>query len=369
VSEDEASLPSPSAAVAPEPPSSFPVVSRAGLAAILALPLHALLLWSLSAVPSWVEAVYGRGLYPLVVQVQALLDQTSLSPALTILVLLVLALAFSVRQRPKPIRRFAWRFLVSVAVVGHLFPLCWGLGYWRPSVPTRVGLDLTPPKRAELEATAGLVCQATNRARVEWSYPSRADLDRRVDRALRAFLTRVDLGEGLSRLQRPVRFIPAGSMLVGGWTGVCVPWTTESWVDPAVDDRVLPVSIAHEKAHQAGFARESDADLIAFLSLVHADDAELRYAALFDVASLFSHHTTTGLTVEVLADAGIVIEKVEAVVIPVVEKATQAVYDTYLKVNAVEPGIDDYVLVERLIHAWLAARPEEKRYLEQLAGN
>ncbi|MGE0708333.1 MAG: DUF3810 family protein [Planctomycetota bacterium] len=357
---------------AEEPPADpadsagAPIVTRRSLAILLALPLHAALLWSLGLAPGAVEGLYGGLLYPVIVTLQSLLDQTPLSPGLCILALLLLGLGWRARGRPRPLRRFAWGLLVATAAIGHLFPLCWGLNYWRPAIAERVGLDLSPPRRAELEATAGLVCAATNGARVPW--PARTDpreLDARIDRAVRDFLAAERLGEP-APLRRRVRHLLPGMMLVGGWSGVCIPWTTEGWVDPAIDPHVLPVAIAHEKAHQAGFARESDADLVAFLALLRSDDAQLRYAALFDAADLACLHTPVPLSAEVLQDAGVAIKREEAVKVPVVEQVTKVAYDTYLKVNAVEPGIDDYVRVERLIHAWLKLHPEDRARLEAL---
>ena len=363
---------------APEPPPSSPepaadpgpepVVGRAGMAVVVALPLHALALWLLTFAPGLVEAVYGHALFPLLSSLWALLDQTPASPALSLAIGLLAGLVVHARGRAKPARTFLWRLIVTLAILGHLFPICWGLNYWRPSIPQRKGLDLSDPPRAALEQSAGLICAATNRAHVEWRELARDELEQRVDAALRAFLEAEDLHEGLSSLRRPVRRMPAGLFLTGGWTGICLPWTTESWVDPGVDPRVLPVTMAHEKAHQAGFARESDCDLVAFLALVRSEDPQLRYAALFDVSALFGHHSPVALSAEVLADHGVAAKRVEEVKVAVVEQATRAVYHTYLQVNAVQPGIDDYQWVERLIHAWLVKFPGERERLQAIAA-
>ena len=352
----------------PSEPEPEPVVGRLGMAVVVALPLHALALWLLTFAPGPVEAVYGQGVFPLLSALWALLDQTPASPAISLVIGLLAGLVVHARGQAKPVRTFLWRLIVALALLGHLFPICWGLNYWRPSIPQRKGLDLSDPPRAALEQSAGLICAATNRARVEWTELTRAELEERVDAAVRAFLAAEGLDEGLSSLRRPVRRMPAGLFLTGGWTGICLPWTTESWVDPGVDPRVLPVTMAHEKAHQAGFARESDCDLVAFLALVRSEDPQLRYAALFDVSALFGHHSPVGLSAEVLADHGVAAKRVEEVKIEVVQQATRAVYHTYLQVNAVQPGIDDYEWVERLIHAWLVKFPAEKERLQRIAA-
>lgn len=355
---------------APDQTPAKPKRGRLGLATILALPLHGALLWISRGSPETVEAIYGRGIFPAISWVQRILDSlvSPLSPALSILGVLILGVAWRARRDPRPVRSFFWRMLVATAVVGHLFPLCWGWSYWRPPVLERQKISTEEPKRAELEATAALLSQAVNKAWLEWPQdPDWDDLDRRVDAAVMAFLE----AEGLDEAARPsrIRFLPSGVMFVGGWTGVTIPWTTEGWVDPAVDPRILPVCIAHEKAHQAGFARESDANLIAFLALLRSPDPDLRYAALFDLAPVFGAEVKVPVVLAPAVKQDLVqaVEREEEVKVQVVQETTTAVYDTYLKANAVEPGVSDYDAVALRVQAWLRARPDDWARLEAIA--
>jgi uncharacterized protein DUF3810 len=364
------SNPPDSAELAPDEPPPKAGRRWLGLATILALPLHGALLWASRGSPEGVEAVYGGWVFPAVSWVQRLLDSLAspLSPALTILVLLVAGVAWRARRDERSLRSFCWRMLVATALVGHLFPLCWGWCYWRPPVLERQAISTEEPKRAELEATAALLGRAVNKAWLEWpTDPDWDDLDRRVDAAVLTFLEQ----EGLDEAAHPsrIRFLPSGVMFVGGWTGVTIPWTTEGWVDPAVDPRILPVCIAHEKAHQAGFARESDANLIAFLALLRSPDPDLRYAALFDLAPVFGAEVEIPVVLAPAVKQDLVqaVAREEEVKVEVVQETTTAVYDSYLKANAVEPGVDDYDAVALRVQAWLRARPEDWARLEAIA--
>jgi len=341
-----------------------------GLATILTLPLHGALLWASTGSPDAVEAVYGGWVFPAISWVQRQLDALAspLSPALLILALLILGVARRARRDERPLASFAWRLLVATAVVGHLFPLCWGWSYWRPPVLARQNISTEPPTRAELEATGVLLGQAVNRAWLKWPEdPDWHDLDRRVDAAVLAFLEE----EGLAEAAHPsrIRFLPRGVMFVGGWTGVTIPWTTEGWVDPAVDPRILPVCIAHEKAHQAGFARESDANLIAFLALLRSKDRDLRYAALFDLAPVFGAEVKVPVVLAPAVQQDLVeaVAREEEAKVEVVAETTEVVYDSYLKANAVEPGIGDYDAVALRVQAWLRAHPEDWARLQAVA--
>lgn len=351
----------------PSPPRWW---RRPGALALAVLPLHAAALAALAGAPDLVERSYGRVVFPRVARLHAWLDQTSLSPSVTLGVALLALLAASAaraaaRARPEgrargpaALARAAWLALVAAAVLAHLFPASWGLNYLRPGVAARLGLDPAAPiDPAAWRATATAVVVAANAARVEWGPRDQAEEERAVDVAVRACLARHGLDEALPARTRRARLLPPGLMASGGWTGVQLPWTTEAMVDPALDPRSVPSAMAHEKAHQAGFAREADANFIAFLALVEARDPRLRWSGLFDVAGLFCDRSAVPFQPVVVQDYQAAVVTHQAVEVPVVAAATQQVYDTYLRANQVEAGVADYDRVALLIHAWRVRHP------------
>ncbi len=329
------------------------------------LPAHAL---ALAVVPAGaVEALYGRVAFPLVARLHAALDATPVSPGVTLGVLLLGAVAWggAGAARSSPGRRgrtFAraagWRALVVAAALAHGFGPSWGLNYRRPALAERLELTAhVDVDRATFARTADRIVRATNAARVPWGDPDLASLERAVDAAVQSTLRELGLAEAAVPGRR-TRLLPARLMAVGGWAGVTLPWTTEAMIDPAIDRRCVPHCIAHEKAHQAGFAREADANLIAWLSLVRSDDPRLRYSTLFFVADLFVDHASVKLEADVLADARQAAATRRAVQVDAVKVASEKVYDTYLRANEVQAGIADYDLVAGLIHAWLEKHPD-----------
>ena len=106
----------------------------------------------------------------------------------------------------------------------------------------------------------------------------------------------------------------------------------------------------------------------AFLALLRAPDADLRYAALFDMAPVFGAQVPLALRPEVKEELQAAVATEAAVQVQPVREATEVVYDAYLKANAVEEGIGDYDAVARLVQRWLAARPDDRQRLERLAG-
>ncbi|MBX3467986.1 MAG: DUF3810 family protein [Planctomycetes bacterium] len=377
---------------------------RPGVWLLALLPAHALVL-ALAPAPT-VEAVYGQALFPIVARVHAALDATPISPGVTLgVALLLLVLGGALRTTrstapassawsaspaptwsaaatasigsmaggstaggstagvqggasPSRARRFlrasAWRLLVVAAALAHAFSPSWGLNYRRPSVGERLGLV---EAGGSFGRTADRVVRATNAARVPWGRPDLAGLERAVDEAVQRTLRELGLAEAAVPGRR-VRLLPPRLMAVGGWAGVTLPWTTEAMVDPAIDPRSLPHCMAHEKAHQAGFAREADANFIAWLSLVRSDDPRLRYSTLFFVVDLFVDDAQVPLEPDLVADAREAVAIQKAVQVPAVRSASERVYDTYLRANEVQAGIADYDGVARLIHAWLQRHPE-----------
>lgn len=351
----------------PDPPlrptASRPLLRRPAVWLLLLLPVHALVLALLPA--AWVEALFGRVWFPLVARLHAALDATVVSPGVTLGALLVGATLGSAVRAARAAPRFgpglakawAWRLVIVVAALAHAFSASWGLNYRRPSVRERLGLPKGPFEQAAFTRSADRVIRATNAARVPWGEPDVEALERAVDAAMQSALRDLGLAEAAVPGRR-ARLLPRGLMAVGGWGGVTLPWTTEAMVDPAVDPRFLPHLFAHEKAHQVGIAREQDANFVAWLALVRAEDPRLRYSTLFYMADVFQPHATVDLEPDVLADAREAAARQRAVQVEAVKDVTQQAYDAYLKANDVQAGLVDYGLAAESIHAWLEAHPD-----------
>ena len=66
-----------------------------------------------------------------------------------------------------------------------------------------------------------------------------------------------------------------------GKTGVTVPLTGESAVNPDIPAYALPFAMAHEMAHRLCIARNEDADFSAFLACSEHDSLEYQYSGYF----------------------------------------------------------------------------------------
>ena len=73
----------------------------------------------------------------------------------------------------------------------------------------------------------------------------------------------------------------AGIYSAMGKTGITVPLTGESAVNPNIPGYALPFAMAHEMAHRLCIAREDDADFSAFLACAEIDSTEYQYSGYF----------------------------------------------------------------------------------------
>ena len=66
-------------------------------------------------------------------------------------------------------------------------------------------------------------------------------------------------------------------------TGVYTFFTGEANLNTNFPDYTLPFTAAHELAHQRGFAREDEANFIAFLVCISSDDDYVRYSGYLNL--------------------------------------------------------------------------------------
>ena len=124
----------------------------------------------------------------------------------------------------------------------------------------------------------------------------------------------------------------------------------------------LPFVLAHEKAHQMGFAREAEADFLAALACWMSADSAVQYSGYFSVlghfwprAAGFADHDSLRERIrpEVRADFAAVrqrYQKYQGAIADISHKS----YDAYLRANRVEGGMQNYHDVVDLIVRWRA---------------
>jgi hypothetical protein len=242
--------------------------------------------------------------------------------------------------------RFAGDLLRAAALLYLVFLVIWGLNYRRVPMFEKVAFD---PERITRSASAALGewALATLNADYAGAHSAPISLDRLHDA----------LDDTLGGLGTPgiVPGRPKQTLL--GWyfhqasiAGMTNPFLLETLLAPDLLDVERPFVIAHEWAHLAGYADESEANFVAYLTCRRGDAATRYSAALMmiqyaqparedwfralkvgpriDIYALQHRYANTSVTLRLAAKEG---------------------YDKYLKANRVARGIESYDAVVQLI--------------------
>ncbi|HXE79447.1 MAG TPA: DUF3810 family protein, partial [Vicinamibacterales bacterium] len=265
----------------------------------------------------------------------------------------------------------AWDVAVFAACAYLAFLLLWGLNYRRLPAEERFAVE---PDRVTEERLVRLGEIAVER--VNALYDARRDL-RRFELEVLAtdlqapFRRAVEaLGQGWQPAHgRPKLSLVARLFPFAGVDGLMNPFALEVMVNPEALPFERPFLLAHEWAHLAGQARESDASFVAWLTCV-VGTRDMQYSgwlpALLHVRRSLPRPRGDALLSKLEAGPRKDLEAIRrrlARAEPLVTRAAWHVYDTYLRANRVESGLANYdeaamlILGSRLSDPYLPEPP------------
>ncbi|MGH9310189.1 MAG: DUF3810 domain-containing protein [Vicinamibacterales bacterium] len=315
---------------------------------------------ALGPLPPWVvEAWYSRGLYP---RVQPLVTLASnLVPIalldLTAAVLVTGVIALTIRRvRRDGVRIAARRTLVTLVVLAAAlylwFVLLWGLNYGRIPLEHRIAYDPSRVTRDAALKFGGVAIERANALQPASTAPGNET------EALSYALADVEHALGATRyahLGRPKRSLVQWYFRKAAIDGMTNPFHLEIILHPDLLPFERPFVLAHEWAHLAGYADESEANFVAWLTCLNGPPAA-QYSGWL---SAYEHVAAalpradqqalrSRLSPAVIADLAAARARV-ARANPTITNAARGAYDTYLRANRIEEGIANYNLVVRLM--------------------
>lgn len=244
-------------------------------------PVALALWWLASLAPGLVEAWYSRGIYPVVMGPWSRLMGMIPLPVAPLLLLGLVLTTVALFVLAPPLRALSF-VGASVSVLVAWFVLGWGLNYQRLSWAETHALVARGGTVADLEALAQRLAAEVGPLREKafagsvpaWASPGfRSAVSRAWEKA-----GEVDpLLGGRYGDPKAVPFSSAMSWL--GIAGICIPHTGEPLVNVDPNNWQLPFTAAHEAAHLRGWAREDEANFLAFWVLRRDPDPALAYSA------------------------------------------------------------------------------------------
>lgn len=324
----------------------------AALAAIVPLPAAA------------VERLYSQGAYlhlqgwmtPVTNAVPiALLDVAGLVAGICLLVGAVVRLAVARGRRRSALAGIVRRGVLIGAAVYLVFLATWGLNYQRQPLAVKLDFDERRITRDALIEMAGRSVDRLNALRPadgRW-----VPLDGMI----------YDLGPAFFRAQRQLQprtavpGEPKWSLLTlfferAAVDGMTDPFFLEILVRHDLLPYERPFVVAHEWSHLAGYADESEANFLGWLTCLSGNQAAQYSGWLFlygQVAGSLTDAERRAVAGRLQplprADLQALYEKYQRQTVPLARDATRIVYDRFLKANRVEAGIESYDAVVRLV--------------------
>ena len=326
------------------------MMRRAAWGVVYALALAG----ALAPMPAWpVERWYSQGAYPFLQRV--LTTASNAVPFAIFDALWVAAVAVAAVISHRGIRTAGWRgggrrlamLAIRAAAVGYLvFLATWGLNYRRVPLTEKLVFD---PERVTRDAASRLGddnAAALNRlyARAHEAPESLASLAASFQDVVRALGARSSVVLG-----RPKDTLLGGYFHQTSVAGMTDPFLLETLVAPDLFDVERPFVIAHEWAHLAGYADESEANFVAWLTC-RRGDATAQYSAAITMIGYVGPRKA----VNVALDPG---PQIDLYTIryrysrtnETLRFAARQGYDKFLKANRVERGVESYDAVVQLI--------------------
>jgi hypothetical protein len=317
--------------------------------------------------PAWVERAYSTSVYR---AVQRLLTPLSnLVPFALFDVLIVAAVTvwigfavMDVRRRSGSWRGVVGRLLVRTAVTvaaSYLaFVVLWGFNYRRVRLADKLQLD-----EASISADAASAAAATAIDQLNDLYESAHAQGwpplAAIDPDLAAGFAHADRDLGSRTM--PVAARPKVSLFDlyfrrAGVEGMTDPYFLETLVQRELLPFERPFVIAHEWSHLAGYADESEANFVGWLTCLRGSVADQYSGWLFLYGELSRvarprRQTARGAVLGPgpRADLNAIADRYRRHVSPKVSAAGWRVYDRYLKANRVAAGTASYDQVVRLV--------------------
>jgi hypothetical protein len=315
----------------------------------------------------WVENLYSTGVYPPLAACVKPLTRWSPVPVLDVLLLAVtvaipvwwiwkIRTAGAGRKWPA-VARAAFDTLTLAAVLVCAFELLWGLNYQRLPLTAKLDWDskrVTPPAVLALAKSAVEHLNAEVPAARDQPMPPpeqwRAALERSFQPVVRELGHRRDFSGVAPRTSLVNPFLDAA-----GIDGFINPFGYEVILDSRVLPFQKPFLLAHEWAHLAGFADESEANFIGILACLRSDLPAIRYSGWLELSFYLPHRSANStnswpdLSPRVVNDINAIRAQARKRLKPAVANAQERFYNSFLKANRVRAGILSYGLVTRLI--------------------
>lgn len=312
--------------------------------------------------PEAFELVYFQGIFPFIRKIQYPVG--SALPFSGYYLLILIAIAWVLWRLPKSTVKRKWltfgrRLLNFCGGLISLFLLLWGYNYIGPSLAERMSLAETNDQYDVAKLYIYVMNEAAEkRKRIELPTDTASveDLEDEIDvqklnTAVKGVLTELGYPTSTDVALRQVK--PFGALRRVGIRGIYNPFTGEANVESDTGLLTGTFTAAHEMAHAYGITSEGEANLVAYMALIHSGNPIWEYSAAYSLWRYTAGEVNRKLEEAdrmILAEAIPIELQIDRLAIwqrmsdspPYFPELSEAVNDGYLKIQGVKGGTDDY---------------------------
>ncbi len=320
--------------------------------------------WTVSSQPQWVEAYYCRGVYPGITRIlSTVFGALPFSFTEIAIYLLVLGfLATAVMMFSGRLNFLLWLegWLTLLAVLAAWFYLAWGLNYFRSPIAERYRLRLAARDRTLFQRGVRFLIHEANATRPDSLRLQKEKICAEIEAGFRRmalrFSWRLPAGN-----RRPKQFLFNFWLNRTLTSGFFSPIFHEVHLNAELLPAEYPFALAHEKAHQMGFARESEASIAAFVACMQTGDSLVRYSAYLAALRYARLRARRWLPnpEDLFAELRPEVRQDEKRIrrhwrryISGISRFSRKTYNRYLQANRIPQGMEDYTGVVDYILFW-----------------
>ena len=327
--------------------------------------------------PHWTESFYSLFLYPKIKSIIGFIP--SLLPFSFFEILIVTIICFLVfviisffnkkkdatKNRKFMLSQFIVNLISIICMIYFLFTLTCGLNYYRYPFSYSANYQVQKTNDNSLNDLENLLLDLASKLNdnyQKFNYEDKQDYfsfygDESIT-AIKNLSTEYPMFNQIT-YSHPKPLISSKLFSKAGIGGIFFPFTFESNVNTDIPNYLIPATMIHELAHQAGFMREDEAHFIAYLACINSDNKSLRYSgnflafhqgiALLEKEDINKYNNALSLLSE---DVKHDFDSYEAYLENnkgLLQKISNQANDLYLKSNKQKNGINDYSQMVQLV--------------------
>ncbi|HLN21522.1 MAG TPA: DUF3810 domain-containing protein [Bacteroidales bacterium] len=314
--------------------------------------------------PEAVEKYYSSGIYPEIAGVISFFS--AMVPVslwdifwIGLSLFLITGIILVMLKRLSP-GLYILRFAQMAAIFYSLFYLTWGFNYFRPPMEKRLGWITPKLSDKEFRVVLDSLIAGTNRNYIATDYSDFPEIEQSIEDSYHTLSHQLGLSwPGGTRT--PKKILISSLFAKSGISGYFGPLFNEVHINHYQLPEDYAFTLAHEKAHQFGFANEAEANMAAFIACTGSSDKRTRYSGYMQIMLYFLEDA------QQLSDYHSFIRKIDDDVIHdlrfrksyydnlrnrTIEKFQDSANNAYLKTQHIERGIKNYNQVVSLIMSW-----------------